>query len=184
MTGMKHLLLLLVLLFAASPLFGHCDWIKGPVVLDAQAALEKGDLGPVMKWIPAAGEPEVRQAFTRTMSVRKASPEGRELADRWFFETVVRLHRASEGEPYNGLRGLDYTPDPAIVIAERALEQGSLVEVEKALLAQVRSRYKEAMEAKEHAAHNAEAGRHYVHAYAGFVHYVLGMQQQQGEHHE
>lgn len=177
----KHVFTAVLLsLFVVAPVFAHCDWTRGPVVLDAQSALEKGDLAPVLKWIPAESEKEVRDAFARTLSVRKAGGEAQELADRWFFETVVRLHRQSEGAPFNGLRGDEYTPDPAIVLAEKALEQGSLEAVQKSVGAELKKRFEEAMHAKEHAAHNANAGRHYVHAYAEFVHYVLRAHQATG----
>jgi hypothetical protein len=178
---MNRVVLSLVLFLAAAPLFAHCDWTKGPVVLDARAALEAGDLAPVLKWVTPADEKELRDAFARTLAVRAAGGEAKELADRWFFETTVRLHRSAEGAPYHGLRGDDYVPDPSIILAETALERGSLADVEKVLAAEVaaglKAKFGEAMEAKEHASHNADAGRHYVHAYAGFLHYVLGLHQ-------
>lgn len=175
-----------------APLYAHCDWTKGPVVLDAQAALDKGDIAPLLKWVTKENEKEMRDAFARTLTVRKSGAEARELADRWLFETAVRLHRQAEGAPYNGLRGDEYTPDPSIVLAETALEKGSLEEMEKALSAAIsaglRQKFTEAMQAKEHAAHNTDAGRHYVHAYAEFLHYVLRLHQgavaAPGEKHE
>ena len=180
----------LVALFAAVPVFAHCDWIKGPVVADARAALTAGDVAPVLKWIPPANEKEIRDAFAQTVKVRAQGAEARELADRWFFETVVRVHRQSEGAAYNGLRGDDYTPEEGIMIAEAALESGSLEKVEKGLSAAVssglRERFEHARHAKEHAGHNAEAGREYVHAYAEFLHYVQGLHDaaKKAGHHE
>jgi hypothetical protein len=178
---MKHVAALALALLIASPVFAHCDWIKGPVVLDAQAALEKGDVAPVLKWIPPNHEKEVREAFAQTLSVRKQSPEAKALADRWFFETVVRIHREFEGESFSGLKGEEYTPDPSIVMAEQALESGSLTEVEKALSAEIatglRERFRHASHTKEHASDTANAGRQYVHEYAEFIHYVLRLHQ-------
>ena len=191
---MKHftvlVLSLVICLVMASPVFAHCDWIKGPVVLDAQAALEKGDIAPVLKWIPPNQETQVREAFDQTLAVRKQSPAAKALADRWFFETVVRVHREFEGASFQGLKGDEYTPDPSIVMAERALESGSLEEVEKTLGAEItaglRERFQHARHTKEHAAHNANSGRQYVHEYAEFIHYVLRLHQNatSGEHGE
>ena len=187
---MKHAVVLFLLTFLATPLFAHCDWIKGPVVADARAALAAGDVAPVLKWVPAAKEQEIRDAFARTIKVRGQSAEARELADRWFFETLVRVHRESEGAAYHGLRGDEYTPEAGIMMAEAALESGSLEAVEKsvaaAITAGVRERFKHAQHAKEHASHNAEAGREYVHAYAEFLHYVQGLHEaaKGAAHHE
>lgn len=178
---MRHFIILALALIITTPVFGHCDWIKGPVVLDAQAALDKADIAPVLKWIPANREKEVRDAFAQTLAVRKQSAEAKELADRFFFETVVRIHREFEGAAFHGLRGEEYTPDPSIVAAERALESGSLEEVEKMLDADIatglRERFRHARHTKEHATHNANAGRQYVHEYAEFIHYVLRLHQ-------
>jgi hypothetical protein len=186
---MKAVVVLLAVL-VATPLFAHCDWINGPVVGDARAALKAGDLAPVLKWIPAAKEQEIRSAFAQTAKVRAQGAEARELADRWFFETVVRVHRESEGAAYHGLRGEDYKPEEGIVVAEAALESGSLESVEKGLSAAVKAglheRFEHARHAKEHAGHNAEAGREYVHAYAEFLHYVQGLHDaaKKAGHHE
>ena len=101
----------------------HCDTINGPVVVAARQALASGDLTPALKWIPKASEPELRAAFGRTMQVRAASPAARDLADSYFFETLVRLHRAGEGEPYTGLKPATEV-DPAVAAADRALQSG------------------------------------------------------------
>jgi len=105
--------------------FAHCDSLDGPVVVDARTAIEKKNLTPVLKWIGPAEEPEVRAAFAKTLAVRGLSPEARELADRSFFETVVRVHRAKEGEPYTGLKPAGTDPGPAVRAVDRSLEEGS-----------------------------------------------------------
>ncbi|MBI4871332.1 MAG: hypothetical protein HY814_07160 [Candidatus Riflebacteria bacterium] len=72
--------LLLSLLLALPPLvWGHCDTLEGPVVVDAKAALAKGDITPVLKWIPAKQEGEVRDAFVKTLVVRGKGKEAQEL---------------------------------------------------------------------------------------------------------
>lgn len=187
---MKTAILALGFTLIATPLFAHCDWIKGPVVGDARASLARGEVALVLKWVPEAAEPEIREAFARTMKVRGQSADARELADRWFFETVVRVHRQSEGVAYSGLRGDDYAPEPSITAGEVALESGSLEAIEKHVTAIVaaglRERFAHARHAKEEAGATTAAGRAYVHAYAEFLHYVQGLHAaaQGGVHHE
>ena len=176
----KHLFLIVfALILPASTALAHCDWINGPVVADARTALAKGDVTPVLRWIPAGNESEIRDAFKRTLAARSANDQAREVADQWFFETVVRIHRASEGEPFTGLKGADYHPNAGIEIADHAIEANSLAAVEATLTTAIRSelrkRFNEVIEAKKHADESVEAGRHFVHAYAEFVHYVDGV---------
>jgi hypothetical protein len=105
---LRETLVAVVLLAAmlASPprAIAHCDTLDGPVVRDARAALEARDVTPVLKWVEAEKEPEVREAFRHALAVRALGPEARTLADRFFFETLVRVHREGEGEPYTGLK--------------------------------------------------------------------------------
>jgi hypothetical protein len=169
----------ILLILAAPAAFAHCDWINGPVVADARTALAKADVTPALKWVAAADEAEIRRAFDRTMAARAGSAEARDVADQWFFETLVRVHRVSEGEPFTGLKGAEYQPEAGIEMADHALEANSLGEVEKSLTAAIRSelqkRFSAATEAKKHAEESVEAGRRFVHAYAEFIHFVEGV---------
>lgn len=45
-----------------------------------------------------ADEDYIKDAFEKTIAVRKFSKEAQELADIYFFETVVHIHRTGEGE--------------------------------------------------------------------------------------
>src|SRR5512140_2714587 len=95
--------LAIVLLFGhPSPARAHCDSMQGPVVAAARVALQKGDVTPALRWVKPADEAEIHRAFAQAMSVRKAGGTARDLADRYFFETLVRVHRAGEGAPYTG----------------------------------------------------------------------------------
>ncbi len=169
----------LAVIIAAPAAFAHCDWIKGPVVADARAALATGDVAPALKWVTAADEPEIRRAFARTLAARAGGEDARDVADQWFFETLVRVHRASEGEPFTGLKGVNYEPEAGIEMADHALETNSVADVEKALTAAMKSelqkRFAAAIEAKKHAGESVAAGRRFVHAYAEFIHYVEGV---------
>lgn len=152
----------------------HCDTMDGPVVLDARTAIEKKDLTPVLKWIGPADETEVRGAFARTLAVRDLSPDAKDLADRSFFETVVRIHRAKEGEPYAGLKPAGTDPGPAVRAVDRSLEVGSAEALVRLVSERagtgIRRQFAQVLEARRHAEESVEAGRVYTKAYAEFAH--------------
>ncbi len=154
----------------------HCDTLDGPVVKAAKLAFERGDVTPVLKWVKQENEAEVREAFEDTLKVRAVGPEARALADRYFFETLVRLHRAGEGAPYTGLKAAGTDPGPAVRGADRALEEGSAEALIKLLsdelAAGVRERFAHALEGKKKAEDSIEAGRDFIAAYVEFVHYA------------
>jgi hypothetical protein len=154
----------------------HCDTMDGPVVAAARAALEKGDIAPVLKWVKPECEKEIRAAFARTLSVRAGGPEAKRLADMYFFETLVRVHRAGEGAPYTGLQPAGTPIEPAIDLADRALSSGSADRLVKNLTGQaeegIRERFTRAAEAKNHAEESVAAGRRFVEAYVELTHYV------------
>jgi hypothetical protein len=156
----------------------HCDGLDGPVVNEARAALEKGEIAPVLKWVKAEHEEEVRQVFAETRKVRDLSPEAKALADRYFFETLVRVHREGEGAAYTGLKPAGMI-DPPIVKADAALAGGSADKLADAISAHVgkaiRERFDHALEAKNHADENVQAGREFVDAYVQYIHFVEGI---------
>ena len=89
--------------------WAHCDSLDGPVILEAKEALYRGDVAPVLKWVRPVDEGEITSAFLRTLAVRAQGDAARELADLYFFETLVRVHRAGEGAPYTGLKAILFT---------------------------------------------------------------------------
>jgi hypothetical protein len=169
--------IVLVILSAlgSGPALGHCDTLDGPVVLDAKAALHQRDVTPVLKWVRAGDEKEIREAFAKTLKVRALGDDARDLADRHFFETLVRVHRAGEGVAYTGLKPAG-TVDPGIAAADQALAKGSAdqlaAEVGERVAAGLRERFASVLAAKRHADESIEAGRAYVAAYVEYVHYV------------
>jgi len=48
-----------VLGFVAGSAYAHCDTMSGPVIPEARAALEKGDVTPILKWVKPDGEEEI-----------------------------------------------------------------------------------------------------------------------------
>jgi len=153
----------------------HCDTMDGPVVKTAQAALEKGNITPVLKWVKPPQEAEVRAAFQKALAVRGLGQEARDLADKYFFETLVRLHREGEGAPYTGLKPAGAV-EPIVAASDKALEAGSVEEltheITQLVAEGIRHRFTEMLEKKKHADHNVTAGREFVEAYVEFTHYV------------
>lgn len=162
-------------LLTAAPALAHCDTLDGPVVAAATTALAKKEITPTLKWIKPAHEAELKAAFARTLSVRTQGKAAQELADQFFFETLVRLHREGEGAPYTGLKPAGTKLDPAVEAADQALDSGKadalIKTVTEEAAAGIRQRFTDATE-KKHAEHNVEAGREFVAAYVEFVHYV------------
>jgi hypothetical protein len=175
--------LLVVALVSAVPVpaKAHCDTLGGPVVAAAKAALEKGDVTPLLRWVKKDDEKAIRVAFEKTLAVRSKGPEAKELADMYFFETLVRIHRAGEGAPYTGLKAADAEVDPAVRAADHALEKGSADELVKTIAADmekgIRERFAAAAEAKKHADESVDVGREFVEAYVEFTHYVERLHQ-------
>ena len=163
------------LLLQATPARAHCDSVDGPVVVDAKAALAKGDVAPVLKWISAKQESDVREAFVRTVAVRKLGADAQLVADTAFFETLVRLHRETEGAPYTGLKPAGGQP-MFIGKLDGALSSGSVDEFAKLVgehaAAGVRNRFTKAFEAKKKADATPADGRAYVAAYVDLMHYT------------
>lgn len=154
----------------------HCDGMDGPVVKAAQKALESGDVNLVLIWVQKQDEAEIRDAFSRTMTVRTLGPEAKELADRYFFETLVRVHRAGEGAPYTGLKPAGRDLGPAIPLADGALEGGNIDELVKLITEEIRTglveRFEHVKKMQDYAPADVNAGREYVQAYVTFIHYA------------
>ncbi len=157
----------------------HCDGIDGPVVAAARKAIENNDLKYVLIWIPESSESEIKAAFQKTLSIRKLNPEAKEFADTYFFETLVRIHRAGEGAPYTGLKPAGRNPGPAIPAGDKAIETRSIDNLQK-LLAEAISkglgvRFREVIEKSDYSNDDTAAGREYVSAYVDYIHYVEGL---------
>jgi len=156
----------------------HCDTLDGPVVTEARAALETGDVTPLLKWVRPEDEGEVRAAFEQTLQVRMLDETAGELADNYFFESLVRIHRVGEGAPFTGLKptGDAHSPESA---ADRALAAGSVddlaTRIAENATAGIRRRFTAVVAAQRLAGDSVEAGRAYVAVYVDYVHYVLGL---------
>jgi hypothetical protein len=169
-------ILLVVVFFGSDKAHAHCDGMDGPVVTAAQKALETGDLNLVLIWVQEKDEGEIRKAFQKTLAVRKMNPEAKELADMYFFETLVRTHRAGEGAPYTGLKPAGRDLGPAIPATDKAIRDGYVEPVVKLLTDQIQKgiheQFKKVMTEKTFNKDDVVAGREYIETYVTFIHYV------------
>jgi len=159
----------------ASRAYGHCDTMDGPVIKDAQAALAAEDVTKVLKWVLPQDEPEIKDLFRQVLKVRSQGEPAKSLSERYFFESLVRIHRAGEGAPYTGLKPSGHV-EPVVAASDKALDQKNIDELVKKITQEIdheiRWRFQTALENKEHIDHSVEAGRAYVRAYIEFTHYV------------
>lgn len=149
----------------------HCDSLDGPVVSAAREALAKGDVDLILPYVHTDGEHEVRGAFDLAQKARALGGEAQEVADRWFFETAVRVHRAGEGASFTGLKPAGLDVGPVIPAAERALDTRSASELTdvlcEAVRHQVEHRHARAMVLKETTSEGVADARAYVDAMLG-----------------
>jgi hypothetical protein len=166
----------IALLFAASPASAHCDGVDGPVVKSARQALDTGNVNRVLVWVQHKDEAQIKDAFRKTLSVRQLNSSARDLADNYFFETLVRVHRAGEGAPYTGLKPAGRDLGPAVVAGDKALETGSVEPLAKLLTQAVHKsvggQFKEVVAKKNYKADDVAAGQAYVKAYVEYIHSV------------
>lgn len=141
-------------LAAPRPAQAHCDSEQGPVATAAHQALEKKDVKLILPYVQPESEIELTAAFKQALEVRKAGGSAKELADRYFIETAIRLHRAGEGAPYTGVT--DESTPKAILVADKAMATGSLDETYKLLDQEMKKGLQAKYEAVLHAREEAE----------------------------
>lgn len=160
-------------------IYAHCDSIEGPVVKACQKALETGNINYVLVWVQEADEHVIRDSFDKTLKVRTLSEDAKDLADMYFFETVVRIHRQGEGEPYSGLKPVGYEIPHGIKAADLAIESGSIEEIISEQPAELHPKITELFEEVKgklnYEVDDVKAGREYVKAYVHFIHFIEGL---------
>ena len=153
----------------------HCDTLDGPVVAAARKALDTGDSSLVLVWVQKNDEAGIRSALQKARSVRKAGGDAKELADMYFFETLVRIHRAGEGAAYTGLKPAGMV-EPPIAAADEAIESGKLQGLAKIISDRtekgLHGHFDQVMAKKKYNPNDVEAGRAYTSAYVEFTHYA------------
>ena len=162
-------------LFWSLPAGAHCDTLDGPVVAAARKALATGNVNLVLVWVQEKDDAEIRRHFEKTLSVRKLNAQARELSDMYFFETLVRIHRAGEGAGYTGLKPAGKI-EPPIAAADRSIESGKLQDVARLISGRMEQglhrSFDAVMQRKGYSANDVAAGRAFASAYVEYTHYV------------
>lgn len=153
----------------------HCDTLDGPVVSAARNALDSGNVNLVLVWVQHADEQEIREAFEKTRLVRRYGGEAKALADTYFFETLVRVHRAGEGATYTGLKPAGEA-EPPVAAADKAIERRDVHRLSKLIADRMEkglhTHFEAVLAKRKYAPDDVEAGRAYSSAYVEFVHYA------------
>lgn len=153
----------------------HCDSMDGPVVIAAKAALESGNPDGVLAWVQPDDEAVIKEAFRKTREVRKLGGEAADLADTWFFETLVRMHRAGEGASYTGLKPAG-SAEEIVKDLDSAIGKGDIKVLAEKIGSHaehsITEKFAALLPLKKEAGESVEKGRKYVGAYVEFIHYV------------
>ncbi|MFD2516428.1 DUF6448 family protein [Salinimicrobium flavum] len=168
-------LLIIFLLLWSSDALAHCDRENGPVAMAAKEALKTGNMDKILIWVGEEQEQELREKYQQSLEVYKNGGNSAELAQRYFMETAVRLHRAAEGMPFDGLKPASPNP-PDIEAAEKALETGDFEPVKELLCSALEKESLNWFEKTRAAAGNKEeniaAGREWVDNYVKYIVYI------------
>lgn len=181
-TGKSHLKTILtvvfgslLMLFTTMPAFAHCDSYDGPVIKDAVQALETNNVDLVLKWITVEQEQEIISLFNKTYQLKNGDLEVYAIVEKHFFETLVRLHRETEGAPYTGLKQAG-TTKPIIQMTDKALSEGSidgfLVKLNAHIDKVIKEKYQKVAELDQVKNTSKEHGRAFVEAYVDYTHTV------------
>ena len=139
-------------LLISKPASAHCDSYDGPVIIDARIALEKNKPELIYKWITKEQEEEVSSLFKKTVALKSGDPEIYRVVEKYFFETLVRLHRETEGAPYTGNIS-DLTS-----------------KLNKHIESVIMEKYQKTAELNKKKNESVETGREFVEAYVDYTH--------------
>ena len=177
-TGLVALFILALLVFSTNVTFAHCDTMDGPLIKDAMQAIGQNNVNYVLKWVSSENVSEIKNVFNLMMKVRKLSPEAKDLSEKYFFETLVRIHRSGEGVPFTGVKPAGTPIDEKVLAADKSIEIGNLSPlndmVTKELMPELTKRFDKVMALKNFDVNNVEAGREYIEAYVQFFRFAEG----------
>lgn len=166
----------------------HCDTMDGPTVADGKKALESNNVNYVLKWVQPESSKEIEQIFKQVTEVRKLSPEAKDVADKYFFENVVRVHRAAEGAPFTGVKPSGTPIDEKVAAADKSIEVGNLSPLDgmipKEQTTELKERFEKVMALKNYDVNDVEAGREYIEAYVSFFKFAEGEEEEHAAHGE
>lgn len=185
--SIQAILIITFLFLSTGVISAHCDTMDGPLIADARKAITENNVNYVLKWVQPAHEKEIREVFALSMKVRNQSAEAKELADRYFFETVVRIHRSGEGVPFTGVKPSGTPVDEKIKAADKSLATGNLAPlaamVPKDKVPELTRRYHRALALRNFDVNNVKAGREYIEAYVQFFKFAEGEEEEHATAH-
>lgn len=186
--GVRGLILGLVAagIFLLAPVTAdaHCDTMDGPAVKDAIRAMDTGNVNYALKWVQPKYEAEVSRAFRMSMKVKDINADTKNLAEQYFFEILLRDHRAGEGVAFDGVKPHGWPVDERVKAADQSIALGNLEPlkglVEPDKWPELQRRFQKVMSLKAFDVNRVEEGREYIEAYVQFFKLAEG----EDEHHE
>lgn len=168
----------ILLLFVSQTAFAHCDSYDGPVIKDATKALETNNVNLVLKWITDEQEKEITPLFNKTFNLKSGDKDIYEIVEKHFFETLVRLHRETEGAPYTGLKPAESTKQiiqmTDIALHEEDIE-GFIIKLDNHLNKVVQEKYQKVAELDKVKNNSVSEGRAFVAAYVDYTHTIAAI---------
>jgi hypothetical protein len=172
-TILPVLLTVLFILFGSLPVSAHCDAYDGPVIRDAYKAFETNNVNLVLKWINEDQEEEIILLFNKTKRLRSGDNDIYQIIEKHFLETLVRLHRETEGAPYTGLKPAGMT-QMIVQLSDQALDSddvdGLLEKLNNHIGNVVREKHHKVVVLEKTKDESAGKGREYVKAYVDYTH--------------
>ena len=172
------LLIILISAVSTNLTFAHCDTMDGPLISDAKKAIMENNVNYALKWVSAENEKEIKEVFDLMMKVRGLSPDAKELSEKYFFETLVRIHRAGEGVPFTGVKPSGTPVDEKVLAADKSIEDGNLLPLKGVIseedVPELTKRFDRVMSLKTFDVNDVEAGREYIEAYVQFFRFAEG----------
>lgn len=165
--------------------YAHCDTMDGPTVADGMKAMESNNVNYVLKWVQPEYEDEITRIFNLSMKVRGQGLEAKELSEQYFFSELVRMHRAGEDAPFDGLKPSGTPIDEKVLAADKSIEVGNLSPleglIEEEKVPELAERFEKVMAIKNFDVNDVDAGREYIEAYVKFFKFAEG-EEEHGEH--
>lgn len=172
------LVLLAFFFLNAQNTFAHCDSYDGPVIKDAKQALATNNVNLVMKWVGVADEAAISTLFNKTYTLKNGDKEIYDIVEQHFLETLVRLHRATEGVGYTGLKPAG-SASPIVVMADASIDNHTVDNLLTDFTAHIQKAVREKYTKVEKLSRTKNAslaqGRAYVEAYVDYTHTLEGM---------
>lgn len=162
-----------VMMLVVTPASAHCDSYDGPVIKEALRALDSNNVELVYKWITPDQEKDISVLFNKTYSLKDGDKELYNIVERHFLETLVRLHRETEGAPFTGIKP-EGSMTPVVQMADDAIATNDVSTVTNAVVNHladvIQERYTKVMELSKTKDNSVQQGREYVEAYVVYTH--------------